>query len=147
MYFSKRVLLMFSLIPLLSSCVGVGVLYPKSLATIDHPQVGSTLGDYSPGSLNNSTKCSEIKSRWGEPNHISRNGNETTLVYKYGLVWAGVMPIAVIPIPLVLPIESKSTTLICRDDEIIRATGTETGLSAAYCGVISEQPDYGCKTE
>jgi hypothetical protein len=147
MYFSKQVLLMFSLIPLLSSCIGVGVLYPKNLATIDHPQVGPTLGYYSPGGLNNPAKCSEIKSRWGDPNNTSLNGNETTLVYKQGLVWAGVMPIVVVPIPLALPVGRKNTTLICVDDAIIRATGTETGLSAAYCGVISERPDYGCKTE
>jgi len=138
---------MLSLIPLLSSCVGVGVLYPKSSATIDHPQVGPTLGFYGPGGVNNSTKCSEIKSRWGEPNHSSLKGSETTLEYKYGLVWAGIMPIVLIPIPLALPVGRKSITMICVDDEIIRATGTETGLSAAYCGLISERPDYGCKTE
>jgi hypothetical protein len=94
------------------------------------------------------TKCIEVVTRWGEPSHKSVDSNGSTFVYKEeGFAWAGIMPMIGIPIPLVIPVESKSTTLICKNDVVIMASKTVTGYSAAYCGMISEAPQWGCKTE
>ncbi|MDH2916272.1 MAG: hypothetical protein PXX77_05265 [Gallionella sp.] len=129
-------------------------MYPVNSAIAEKPvvmkhfAVGEYIGSnvHLPASAPN-LRCSEILSIWGEPHRAWQNGIESSLVYKHGLVWAGIMPIVFVPIPLALPVGRKSTTLECVDDVLMKVYGTETGAVAAYCGVLSEQPKYGCRFE
>ena len=152
-YLPFRASFLFLLLPLLTGCVGGALVYPTKFS-IEHP---TTIGDkagyiYSFGhplaSSKAPIKCSEIIARWGEPDHKSVDGNEAIFVYKEeGFAWTGIMPFIVIPIPLIFPVESNSTTLICKDDAVTRVSQTVSGYSAAYCGMTGEAPHYGCKIE
>ena len=91
--------------------------------------------------------CAALEARWGPPNLRETQGTETTLTYKSGFVWAGLMPMLLIPIPLVLPVWRKHTSMICKDGAVVKATGNTTGATGGYCGLTSERPDWGCKWE
>ena len=142
-----KITVLISMLMMLSGCVGIGVLYPQDSATTDNPHVSIIRGYYSADKTPDSIDCMEVIRRWGEPSKTYRDGETSTLVYKEGLVWAGVMPIIGIPIPIAVPVGRKSTSLVCRGDDVIKAMQTETRLAAAYCGMISEKPEYGCQAE
>lgn len=131
----------------LGGCVGIGALYPQASKAIENPKIGAGVGEYYENTKSTPLTCSEVRAQWGVPSQQSTAGTESTMVYKRGLVWAGVMPIVVVPIPIALPVGRKTTTMTCKGNTLVRAIGTETGLSAAYCGMISERPEYGCRTE
>ena len=86
-----------------------------------------------------SEKCSEIISRWGKPSYKSFDGDLSTYTYMHDFVWLGVIPIVLVPIPLALPVGRRTTALTCRDDKVIRATGTESGIVFVLCGQITSQ--------
>ena len=91
--------------------------------------------------------CEQVRGLWGEPDDVDVEGDHETLVYKKGLVFAGVMPFVVIPIPLALPVGQKNTTIECEKGVVVRAYKRGTTISAAYCGMISEKPEFGCQAE
>jgi hypothetical protein len=135
---------MLLLLPLLSGCIGGLFVYPKKIP----------VGEYK-----RYAKCAELIASWGQPDHQSVDGSATTLVYKMGYKWAGVMPMIIIPIPLVIPVGRNSTSLVCEDGVLIGASGTEIGLLdtetdyvGGYCGWINiikfvgNEPSWGCKT-
>jgi len=126
----------------LQGCVGLAVSYPY----------GWNKGGYKYAVVDEKpTTCTGIENFSGKPSSKTVEDNQTTLVYKKGYVWAGVTPMLIIPIPLVLPVWSKTSTYICQDDFLIKASGNGTNIVAAYCGVLSERgsfpEDLGCRVE
>jgi len=144
MKYLKFIILSFALVT--SGCAGFGVLYPNDTTPISNPKISSFGNIYTTRNEKQYT-CLEVVELWGEPDSLVTEGEIKTLTYKYGLVFAGIMPIVIIPIPLALPVGQKKTIIECQNDIVVRAYKTETGMSAAYCGMISERPDYGCQTE
>jgi hypothetical protein len=131
---------------MLSGCVGLAVFYPTESTRVD-PSTGYKKGANYQDMEKAPTNCTELEGHLGEPNLRSTNGNERTLVYRTGFVWAGVVPMVVLPIPLILPVGRKHSTFLCRDNVLIKASGTTTGLSGAYCGYTNAQFDFGCSWE
>lgn len=145
MNYLKVIILSFTLI--MSGCAGFGVLYPSDTTPISNPKISSSFGKIYTTRNEKQYTCSEVIELWGEPDSLDTEGEIKTLTYKYGLVFAGIMPIVIIPIPLALPVGQKKTIIECHNNIVVRAYKTATGMSAAYCGMISERPDYGCQTE
>jgi len=139
-----RAFCLFLLLPFLSNCVGAAVIFPKKEATRVKPRIGKSVGalivgnryplaEQGPGAT-----CTQVIAQWGEPDHQSADGSETTLVYRQGLAWAGIMPMVLLPIPLILPVYPKSTTLTCKDDVLVSAYQISTSMAAAGCGMLDE---------
>lgn len=143
-----RALFLCALLLLLSGCIGGALVYPTTSPPIEHPWIGVEVGTYNePYRSWAPTKCTEVMARWGKPDQQSVDGRVTTLVYKKGFAWAGILPIIGVPIPFVIPVAQKSTILACENDVVMSASGTATGYSGAYCGLISEAVKWGCKTD
>lgn len=142
----KRIIAVTSIF-ILSGCVGAGVLMPDESEAILSPSISSSKGNYSSNHFEKKYTCSYVQEKWGEPDTISAKDNKSTLLYKHDLVWAGVMPILIIPIPLAIPVGSKSTAIECNNDVVIKAYGTRTTFYGGYCGVISSKPEYGCDSD
>jgi hypothetical protein len=143
-----RTLGLLLLLPLLSSCIGGVVVYPTDMPPLEYPWIHGNKGGYSSGRrLKAPEKCSAVMARWGQADHQTVDGNATTFVYKKGFAWAGIVPMIMIPIPLVVPVATKSTSLVCENGVVMRASGTETVFRGGYCGLISEEPRWGCKSE
>ena len=129
-----------SILPL-TGCVGIGALYPTERPVTQDPEFGPDVGEYypridyyrniNPGSL----KCAELIAQWGPPNNISTSGDNKILVYKHGLLFAGLVPMLGIPIPLALPVGRKSTAITCNGEKLVSAYGTGTEISGAACGI------------
>jgi len=132
------------LLPLLGNCVGAAVIFPKKEATHVKPRIGKSVGTLIVGNTHplmeqgSGTTCTQVIAQWGEPDHQSADGSETTLVYRDGLAWAGIMPIVLLPIPLILPVYPRSTRLICKDDVLVSAYRISTSMAAAGCGMLDE---------
>jgi hypothetical protein len=138
---------LFLLLPLLSNCIGAGVVFPKKETTWVKPRIGNSVGTLSgnpPGyrypftEKDPGASCAEVIAQWGEPDSQQADGSETTLVYRHGVAWAGIMPIVVFPIPLILPVFPKSTTLTCKDNMLMSAYRISTSMAVAACGMLDE---------
>lgn len=118
-------------------------MYPKDMLPVSNP--GMT--KFSPKSYGGShtydamfrengiTSCSQLLNKWGKPDNISIEGDETVLEYKYGLVWAGV-GVAIGPpwrIPLGIPVGQKNVTVACKQDSVVRSTHKKTVLGGPAC--------------
>lgn len=149
----------------LQGCMsGVYVMYPKDRPAVTNPAMGGNspkkAGDlpsdfhsyeYAMFRDNGITSCSRLLATWGEPDSIKVNGNETTLDYKYGFVWAGMAATIWLPtIPLGIPVGRKHVVVACKDDAIISSTDTLTHLGGGTCAYwgwircgLGERPFYG----
>jgi len=135
------------LLTLVSGCAGVGVLYPHDWYDINNPAIGSTPGHYFSNNTNRAFTCDQVRAWWGAPDDSVVAGDNEILVYKSGLVFAGVMPFVVVPVPLALPVGQKKISVECVQGRVVRAYKLGTTISAAYCGVINERPEFGCRVD
>ncbi len=145
---TSNILFLFIFTLSISSCVGGGVIYPGEKRAMESPSVSSIKGRYSSSqNQKNNLTCQNIQEKWGAPDNIELIEDLEVLTYKNGLVWAGVLPFIVIPIPMAIPIGQETTIIECKNNIAIRAYGTETKTKQAYCGVISTKFEYGCDTD
>src|SRR5215831_13536206 len=92
---SFRVSCLLLLLPLLSGCFGIKVFYPEKVPVWVKPSTGTTLPEET---------CTAVMAQHGKPDHQSVDSGETTVVYRDGVAWAGIMPVIVFPIPVALPV-------------------------------------------
>lgn len=144
---------LFVLLPLLSGCIGIEVLFPKKEPAWVKPITGNSVGTRSgfppsygypateedPGGT-----CTEVIAQQGEPDHQSVDGRETTLVYRHGVAWAGIVPVIIFPIPVALPVFPDSVTYACKDDLLISVYEITTRRIGAVCGLLDEGGRWGC---
>ena len=102
-----RVFCVLLLLPLLSGCFGIEVFYPEKEPVRVKPSTGNTLSEET---------CTAVMAQHGKPDHQSLDNGETTVVYRDGVTWAGIMPVIVFPIPVVLPVFLDSITYTCKED-------------------------------
>ena len=132
---------LFLLLPLLSGCLGVEVFYPEKEPIWLKPSTGNTLPEET---------CTTVMAQRGTPDHQSVDGDETTLVYRDGVAWAGIMPvIIVLPIPVALPVFLGSITYTCKDDALTSASRITTRSVGAICGLLDpiETGRWGCDVQ
>ncbi len=130
----------------LSGCgFGVGVMFPQDMPAIENPAIsGNNPQSQETAMLLNRergmTTCSNVLARWGEPDSlIVESDDQTVLVYKYDVVWTGVVAMIGLPfkIPIGIPVGQKSATLICKNDVIAQLTFRRThgkGLGCFWWG-------------
>ena len=146
---------LFLLLPLLSGCFGMEVFFPKKEPAWVKPRTGDSVGarsgfppsyGYPATEEDLGATCTEVIAQRGEPDHQSVNGRETTLVYRHGVAWVGIMPIILFPIPLALPVFPDSVTYTCNDDELISVYQITTRSVGAICGLLDplETGRWGC---
>lgn len=142
-----KILSLVFLVTQLAGCMGAGVYYPENSTAIINPKIGIGIGEYRINETGEPDSCSQALTHWGNPNETMVKENDTHLRYDHGPTWLGIMAIIVFPIPIAIPVGKKHTTLICRNGFVIEAKRSFTAQHAFYCGVISAQPEYGCRAE
>ena len=100
---------------------------------------------------NHNYSKSDVVEAWGQPDSKDLIGNTEYWQYKQdSLAWAGIIPMVVIPIPLVVPVGKNSVTLGFAGDELISATSQDREGSLAVCGMfLIDHPSgfkFGCFT-
>ena len=66
-----------------------------------------------------------LEAHWGKPASIAHSGaggREEIWTYKFRLIWEGVVPVVVIPIPLALPVERENVQFVLHDGCVTSAT-------------------------
>jgi hypothetical protein len=66
-----------------------------------------------------------LKDCWGKPVSIAHSGAydlDEIWTYKFDLVWEGVEPFIVVPIPIEIPVRRETVQFVLRDDCVINAT-------------------------
>ena len=146
----------FKLIPVLAcllgnGCVGVGGWVCRTeTAAFYQPYISDVAGLSGVrdqpwrGDTNTVTYSAEwLRSHWGEPKSITSGlPSEEVWTYKFGTCWSGVIPMLVIPIPLVLPLNSEKIMFQIRDGQVVRArrqTSARSGGGAGF-GLGPEGP-------
>jgi len=86
-----------------------------------------------------------LESHWGMPANITpsrANARDEIWTYKFGLIWKGVVPVVIIPIPLALPVAREQVQFTLRDGNIIdtiqtrrKTIGGAIGFGCGPCGI------------
>jgi hypothetical protein len=137
----KKLILFAMLCLTLQGCVGLVV--PKTRTKIiSDPQVNiygrrildGVLSRDSSEYTNMTVLCRSnctsewLRNYWGDPDRISHisGGSGEQWTYKFGLVWEGVVPFVIIPIPLVLPVAKEKVCFTLYDGRVVTATRSRT---------------------
>jgi hypothetical protein len=148
-----RISSLLLLLPLLSGCIGIEVFFPKNEPAWVKPRTDNSVGTrsgfppsygYPATEEDPGTSCTEVIAQRGEPDHRSVDGRETTLVYRHGVAWAGIMPIIIFPIPVGLPVFPDYVTYTCKEDVLISVYQITTRTVGAVCGMLDEGGRWGC---
>ena len=81
-----------------------------------------------------------LQEHWGTPTCVrlvSTDPKVEQRIYKFGLIWYGIMPSFVIPIPLILPFSSEKVVFFVLESEVVRVDvvkGHATGVIYAPIG-------------
>lgn len=82
---------------------------------------------------------------WGAPDYQRVENGLSTLSYKHGLAWRGIVMFIVLPVPLVIPLGHNAATFVFNDDKLVHVEYVDNELDAAVCGLHSEGPEaVGC---
>lgn len=124
---------------LLQGCIGAGVLkthtevYPNAVVP-ESPS--ATLYPRSPEQTNTVVYNSTwLQDHWGKPIKITHaaNGDETW-TYKFEPISTDVMPIALIPIPIALPVQKQTVRFTLHDGRVISAAQKKHASAGAAYG-------------
>jgi hypothetical protein len=146
---------MKKLIPIAILCLTlqgcVGVVVPKTRTKVISDPVVSVYKDV-PDAVRarnlaeatkpvmETTNCTSewLRDYWGEPQHISHNstGSDEIWTYNSGLVWEGVVPFVIIPIPLVLPVAHEKVCFSLHDGRVVSASVTRSCTVGGTYGFI-----------
>jgi hypothetical protein len=73
---------------------------------------------------------------WNSPDLVSHGaGSEEIWTYKSRLVWKGVIPFVIVPIPLILPLGKETVCLTLRDGHVVSASMTRSHTAGATFGM------------
>jgi len=126
---------LFLLLPLLSGCIGIELFFPKREPVWVKSETGNTLPEET---------CTSVMAQHGERDHQSVDSGETTLVYRDGVAWGGIMPVIIFPIPVALLVYPESVTYMCRDDQLISVYRITTRSIGAVCVMLDEGGRWRC---
>jgi len=151
-YGMKALLFLIMLCPFLQGCVG-GVILKTRTEVINDPLIPFYSEIPQPMSRTNSPEATNIvvytpdmlRKYWVTPDLVSQGaGSEEIWTYKSRLVWKGVIPFVIIPIPLILPLEREKVCLTLRDGHVVSASTTRSHIAGATYGIFLG-PDGGGK--
>ena len=147
----KKMIPYFALCLFVQGCVGVAIQKTR-ITTIQDPIVPDQR-EYWPRQresfvMTNAVVYSAawLQDHWGKPASITHEGaNDPGEIwtYKYDVIWEGIAPMVLVPIPLGLPVGREKVRFLLRDDRIISATHTEPrtvggayGFIMGPCGLV-----------
>jgi hypothetical protein len=148
---TMRALIFLAMIcPLLQGCVGVVVLKTRT-TVINDPVIPFYTEIPQPVSKQNSPEVTNtvvytsewLRTYWNNPDCVSHGaGNsEEIWTYKSRRVWKGVVPFAIIPIPLILPVGQEKVCLTLRDGRVVSASTTRSATVGGTYGFIPPGPE------
>jgi hypothetical protein len=120
------------LVPILTACLLVQgcfgiVVARKKTETPKNPFIGYSPAIYnvdSHGSTNRPIATAVwLQEHWGTPTRVrlvSTDPKVEQRIYKFGLIWYGIMPSFVVPIPLILPFSKEKVIFYVREGEVVR---------------------------
>lgn len=77
-----------------------------------------------------------LRKYWENPDLVSQGaGSDETWTYKSRLIWKGVMPFVIVPIPLILPVAREKVCLILRDGHVVSASTTTSHIAGGTYGL------------
>lgn len=127
---------------LLTACAGVVVIHnPKK--NYDGMQFKLMGRGYISGSEERiSYQKADVLQAWGEPDSKKAKGEIEYWRYEQdGLAWAGLVPVLVIPVPLVVPVGKNHATLGFSGDELVSAVRKDRTPAGGMCGMfLMDQP-------
>jgi hypothetical protein len=140
----KAIVLLAMLCTLLQGCVGAVVLKTRT-EVINDPVIPFASEIPQPTSRTNSPEATNaimytsemLRKYWEKPNLVTHGtGSEEIWTYKSGLIWKGVVPFVIIPIPLILPLEKEKVCLTLRDGYVVSASTTRSHVAGATYGIF-----------
>ncbi|MSN26483.1 MAG: hypothetical protein GJV46_11530 [Geobacter sp.] len=146
----KNALIIMIILQMLTGCafVGVGAIGEAEKITSDqslykkgeYHAFGYCMlkSDYTWKSkpIDNSTRftINDVRAEWGEPLKVENLGEKTVLHYSDGLRWKGVVLIALLPIPLAVPVGSKTVQFEFTNGMLDRWKINGTHIIFSYAG-------------
>jgi hypothetical protein len=123
----------------LSGCVGIAFVHPK---VDEHDRFYlAARPSVLPTSAPNTTKT-EATEHWGTPDKIEHvDAVRERWFYYNSLSWAGIIPMLILPIPMVIPTGHDYVELLFEGENAVKARTSQTGWSGFACRVFS---DLGC---
>lgn len=77
---------------------------------------------------------SNVEALWGKPNNTVVDKSRKVITYNRGLRWRGIIPIAIIPIPLVVPVGHKTVSLTFENDHLVNWVIHDSHSCVSYIG-------------
>lgn len=127
-----------AVLPFLGGCVGMSIIHPGKVGPVNEPSPNCRLAG-SPCWDGGIDSCSALIDSWGKPDKISISGAQRRLTYSRGRTWAGIRPVALIPLRLAVPVGHKTITFTCDGDGLIEASGVTTKTTGFHCGLITRE--------
>lgn len=133
-----KILSIFSLVILLSGCVGLAV---GSYGTFEEHKekfaVSTNKNEFDYRAEYPKTTKDELLSAWGEPDELSNHGDCEVVIYYDGYTWAGVGAFIVFfPVPLLVPTGHEENRFYFKNGESV-------GMVAEY-GEVTAGLGYMC---
>ena len=146
----KKMIPYLALCLLVQGCVGATILKTRT-NTIQDPVVPDT-SQYWPRQretfdITNTVVYTAgwLEAHWGKPTSISHAGTDhldEIWTYRFGVIWEGVMPMILVPVPIALPVGREKVRFVLRDGRVLSVTRSESqmvggayGYSIGPCGI------------
>lgn len=145
-----RTIVTIGLATFLSGCIGIVTLHNPEIERDDlnFKLAGrGFISDYN--EVNYRYTKSQLLGAWGAPNNVTRNGDIEYLQYKQrGLAWAGIVPVVIIPLPLVVPVGKNGVIFGFNNEQLISVKSQSRHGILALCGMfLMDEPSgfkFGC---
>ena len=132
---------------LLQGCVGLVISKTRTTQINDpavgmYQEVGLAVDELDPSRTNNVYKSNctleWLRTSWGAPAHISRvpASSDEVWTYKGDLVWEGVIPFVIIPVPLLVPATKEKVCFSVHDGHVVSARVIQSWLVGGTYGWI-----------
>ena len=128
---------------LLQGCVG-GVVLKMRTTVINDPVIPFYSEIPQPTSKKDSPEATNavvytpdlLRKYWNSPDLVNHGvGSEEIWTYKSRLVWKGVIPFVIVPIPLILPVAREKVCLTLRDGHVVSASLTRSRTAGGTYGL------------
>jgi hypothetical protein len=89
-----------------------------------------------------------LKTHWGTPTSITRSGADSLdemWTYKFDVIWEGIEPFIVVPIPLEVPVRREAIRFVMRDGHVISVGRIEPSRVGGVAGLLlsPDRPYFG----
>jgi len=135
---------------LTQGCIG-GAAVRSHTVTFPNPAVSKTAhadGTHRRGTLTNDlVTAAWLEAHWGKPDRIRRStapGVDETWTYTFGPMWEGIVPIAIVPVPILFPTQVRKVQFQVREGRVVEATHNVPQLVGGAVG-YSLSPSGGAR--